>query len=385
MRLLFVIDNLQSGGAQRQMVNLAAGLHSRAHNVEFFIYYPQFNHFSNRLSEIGIPLHTYYKTHRFSINVILALRRRIRKGGYDAILSFLRTPNIYSEIATLGRRRPVLVVSERGPLSSATPSYIKHLMRHLHRLADHITVNSHDQKEGMELDHPHLRGRITTIYNGVDIDAFCPPATHDNMGDTRRLRILAIGTIHPHKNPTALIQAMALYRRRFHDLPFLVRWVGKVSYSENRDGAFRDAKSLLAQLDIEDHWEWLGERSDVPILLRQHDALIHPSTREGLSNAICEAMACGRPVLASRIADHPRLIEHGVRGYLFDPTDPGTIADALRMFFDMGPAARGEMGNHAREFAERELSLDRFADAYERLFVELLSRRANTTIGPCGS
>ena len=73
------------------------------------------------------------------------------------------------------------------------------------------------------------------------------------------------------------------------------------------------------------NWRWLGEESDIPGLLREHHALIHPSLYEGLPNVVCEALAAGMPVLVSNVCDHPLLVADGERGFLFDPADPGSI------------------------------------------------------------
>ena len=73
----------------------------------------------------------------------------------------------------------------------------------------------------------------------------------------------------------------------------------------------------------------MGVRKDIPELMRAHDALIHPSLSEGQSNVVNEALSSGLPILAGKIADHPSLIEDGVRGFLFDPNSPEEIASAI--------------------------------------------------------
>jgi glycosyltransferase involved in cell wall biosynthesis len=63
--------------------------------------------------------------------------------------------------------------------------------------------------------------------------------------------------------------------------------------------------------------------------MQRHDALIHPSLYEGLPNAVCEALAAGLPVLISNVCDHPLLVVEGERGFLFDPSDPLSIAMSI--------------------------------------------------------
>src|SRR5690606_21739605 len=97
------------------------------------------------------------------------------------------------------------------------------------------------------------------------------------------------------------------------------------------EAAKAEVDAALAAEGVADRWRWLGRREDVPELMRAHDALVHPAFFEGLPNAVCEALASGLPVLASRVCDHPRLVGED-RGLLFDPGSPEDIAAALERF-----------------------------------------------------
>src|ERR1041385_6743395 len=101
MRLLFVIDSLGSGGAQRQVVTLAEGLSHRGHSIEFFTYLSR-DFFRTRLEKAGILIHDHRKRSRFSPDVIFALRNIFRRRAYDLVLSFLEVPNFYCELARCG-------------------------------------------------------------------------------------------------------------------------------------------------------------------------------------------------------------------------------------------------------------------------------------------
>jgi glycosyltransferase involved in cell wall biosynthesis len=91
--------------------------------------------------------------------------------------------------------------------------------------------------------------------------------------------------------------------------------------------------------------------------MTEHDALILPSLYEGLPNVVCEALACGLPVLASKISDNPRLVQDAVTGYLFDPNSPDEIAKTIFGFAQLGFEDRLEMSMAARRFAELNLSI----------------------------
>ncbi len=386
MRLLFVIDNLGSGGAQRQMANLALELSRRRHRIELFVYYPGYNHFAGRLHDAGIPIHSRPKRGRFSVGPLRELCALVKRHPYDAVLAFLPTPSFYAEIAHLRVRRLPLVVSERFMYTSESLSPATWVLQQAHRLADHVAVNSHHQRERMERMFPWMRGKLTTIYNGVDLARFVPqwdagPQTHNSSalgspsnGQSGRLRLLVLSSVVPKKNAVGFVRGFARYRELYGDT-CAVRWAGVVTSDTVSQKEFAEADRLLSNLGLHDQWEWLGERKDVPELLGACDALIHPSFYEGLPNAICEALACGKPVLASAVCDHPRLVQEGVTGFLFDPGSADDIAQAIHRCRLLSVEKRLQMGRQARAYAERELSLDGCARRYEELLSRLMARR----------
>jgi len=175
----------------------------------------------------------------------------------------------------------------------------------------------------------------------------------------------------PKKNAVGLVRALARHRELYGDT-CTVRWAGTVTSDMVSRQESAEADRLLSELGLRDRWEWLGERKDIPELLGSCDALIHPSFYEGLPNAICEALACGRPVLASAVCDHPRLVQEGVTGFLFDPGNADDIAQAIHKCHLRSVEERVRMGRKARQYAQSELSLDICGRRYE----ELLSRLA---------
>jgi glycosyltransferase involved in cell wall biosynthesis len=375
MKILCVIDSLGSGGAQRQMVTLAAGLSSRGHAVEFFVYYSE-DHFRRTLHERSIAIHFHAKRGRLSISPLLALRRLIATRTYDVVLSFLDTPNVYAELACLRARRPRLVVSERFMFLSENGSVLSRGLRQFHRLADALTVNSDHHRTALIKALPWLGPRTQTIYNGYDLDCFRRDEhapSHDNT-----LRLIAVASTARKKNSLNLAKAMAICHLR-HGLRATVTWVGRTSDVGEVSRGYDETVACLKTTGTEHLWTWTGERSDIPELLNSHDALAHPSFHEGLPNSICEALACGRPVLASRVCDHPALVQDGSSGYLFNPQSPDDIAKTILRFSDLPPNTRENMGRAARRYAEEHLSLARMTDEYEQLFQTLL--RSNRSVG----
>ena len=372
MRILCVIDHLGSGGAQRQLVTLACGLKQRGHEVEFFVYFPKQSFFGEPLIANKIPLHEFSKGRGFSPGVVRKLSSLIRSVGYDVVLSYLTSPNVYAELSSIFAPSAKLVVSERASHFADRTRLGALVRRNLHRLADHIVVNSLSHRSWLIQHFPWMRGRLTTIYNGFDMRHFWPQP--NPPPERRDLRLLVVGRTDPGKNFVTLLKALQLFHAAHGWAPQL-DWVGR------RDDGTPAGRTHCQQLDalldsfpaVKQRWQWLGERSDVPGLLREHHALIHPTFHEGLPNAICEALAGGRPVLASAVCDNGFLVPDGGRGFLFDPNSPHGIAASIDRLVTLSERDWFRMSTSARAYAEEALSIDRCVTEYENLFIKLVA------------
>lgn len=368
MKLLFVIDHFGSGGAQRQIVNLALGLARRGHVIEFLVYYPQFDFFRASIDQARLVVHEVPKTGRLGLAVVRALRRLIAARGYSAVLAFMETPGVYAELACLGLRRTPLVVSERVDPPPGSPSVGLRARAWLHRRADRIVANSHACGQEWSRRFPALAGRVEVVWNGVDLQRFRPRKSPG--GNSDQFAVVAIGTLVPRKNAHGLVAAMAELKRRGDVLPRLT-WLGKTDDTANGARYRAQLDESIAAAGIADHWLWADECTDVERVLGEADLLVHASFREGLSNVICEALAAGCPVLAADVGDNRLLIGADERGALFDPTDAAGLADCLARFRRRSVDDRSKLRQSARSFAERELGIDRCVDRYETLFESL--------------
>jgi len=372
MSYLFVIDCLGSGGAQRQMVTLAINLKQRGYDIDFFVYYPQFEHFLPIIRNAGIKVHCVSKKGKNPLMVIERLRELIASRKYRLILSFLDGPNLYTELARIGYSDTKLIVSERFMYPSGKLPLTYRSTQICHRLADFITVNSHHQRIRMEHEFPWMKNQITTIYNGVDLGIFYPrdKGLHHYQGN--EIRFITISSLQEKKNAVGLIEAMAHLRTNYGWCPY-IDWAGQKVDSPSGIKHLEHLESLLEKYDLHRYWTWLGERNDIHDILPTYDALLHPSYFEGLPNAVCEGLAAGLPILASNTGDHDRLVTPGINGYLFDPEDPENIADILLGFSKLSITERQAMSIESRNYAEENLSVERFVEQYHSLFQSILA------------
>lgn len=368
MRVLLVIDSLAWGGSQRQMANLAVGLRGRGHDVDLFRYFPEHDHYHDLVARAGVTLLDFHKRRKFDVGVARALAGHMRRNDYAVAVAFLAGPSAFTVIASRLAGGPPVVVSERGSWRAGRlPLYVR-LQRITHRFAAHVTANSFHQAERVAREFPWLASRVSTIWNGIDTEAFAALPRQSEPGAP--LRLVGAGTVVPIKDIETLARAVAE-----STTPVEVAWAGKVLDSAASRGVVERVDALLAARGRSDRWRWLGLQKDMPALYADADAIVHPSAREGLPNALCEALACGRPIVASRAADHARLVGDRERGLLFETGDAASLAAAFAELAALGPEGRARLGANARAFAERELSLDACLDQYEALLAKIVAAR----------
>lgn len=376
LRVTLVIDDLGPGGAQRQLAMLAAGLRRRGHEV-VVLTYRRGDFFAGALEEAGVPVVRAPSRNR--PHLVFAMRAAIRRGAPDAVLAFLPGPSALAELAGLPRRRFAVATSELV-LDTSGWSPRRGLRYALHRLADAVVSNSHAQRERMLELAPALAGRASVIVNGIDTDRFTPGEPPDGSAPGR-LRLLVPARIRPQKNPFGLLEAVDLLLRDRPDLDITVDWHGEATTGESARNARRAAwrralEEEIARRSLGDRFRLREPVEDVVPLYRAADALCLPSFSEGVANAICEAMACGLPVLASRVSDTPRLVDDGRTGFLFDPRAPADMAEAIARLAVMPPAERRAMGLAGRAAIESGYSLEACLDAWDELIARLVRARS---------
>jgi glycosyltransferase involved in cell wall biosynthesis len=152
------------------------------------------------------------------------------------------------------------------------------------------------------------------------------------------------------------------------------------------DGPSRDSLERLAnRLDVMDRVTFAGFREDVLELLAVCDVLALPSLREGLSIALLEAMAAGKPIIATSIGSQREVAAHADMALLVPPLNAVSVSQAIqRMAEDRALMAR--LGSNARAVYERYYTEDRMLQSYRQLYLDLVEAKcgvaARTNLGP---
>ncbi|OQW62567.1 MAG: hypothetical protein BVN29_19400 [Nitrospira sp. ST-bin5] len=224
--------------------------------------------------------------------------------------------------------------------------------------------------------------RVQVIYNGVA--AAQPVADEEAQKCKAELAIVGrypvlgvVGSLYPVKGHRFLISAMPEIIRR---------WPGAVMLVIGRGELEASLKAQAELLGIEENIRFLGIRQDVPRLLSVLDAFVLPSLSEGLSLALLEAMAAGKPVVATAVGGNPELVEQGQTGFLVSSEDAGSLATKLIELLQ-DPLMMRRFSEHGAKRVRQLFSLEHMVGEYRGLYEILLPvrMRGNAVSGIRGS
>ncbi len=210
------------------------------------------------------------------------------------------------------------------------------------------------------------RDSVTQIYNGVDMEKFQPRAAQARdvlpagFAGPDAVVVGTVGRLSGEKDQATLVRAFVDATIQASGVPLRLVLIG--------DGPLRgDLENLIRDSGVIDQVWMAGNRKDVPDLLRALDIFVLPSLGEGISNTILEAMACGVPVVATRVGGNPELVHDGRTGYLVAPANPTQMARAITHYATHQNDARAH-GAAGRERVVRDFSMDNMVARYMAVY-----------------
>jgi glycosyltransferase involved in cell wall biosynthesis len=359
LNILCVIDSLGSGGAQRQIVELAKGFKDRKCNVSILVYHEE-NFFKGELDEANISVISIIESNY--IKRLFKMRKFIRKGNYDAVLSFLEAASFISEFAGLPRRNWKLIVGER----SANPDILKSVKRRFYRwfhvFADHVVANSHENLAMVQKINPLLASnKCQVIYNLVDFDYWIPaPDYIPCMGGKLNL---VVGASHQYmKNSKGLIEAIDCLSEE-EKQRIKVIWYG----DESPDNSYKEAQYLVEKHGLQNIFFFNKATNNIKEKLQHADVIGLFSLYEGLPNVICESMSIGKPIISSAVSDISLLLNNDSK-CLFDPRDMKAIANALSYILTIRSEELLTLGKFNRLSGSKLFDKNKIISSYMSLF-----------------
>jgi glycosyltransferase involved in cell wall biosynthesis len=368
VRVMIVVGSLEVGGAQKHIYDLVRQFDRTKLDVSIVISQTG-GYFFDRMRELGVPL--YNLDVRSPRDLVLRLPRFlrfVREVDPDVLHVFLYYPSLFGCLARLlpGRRAPRLILSKRSLNLSLRRDRLAVHKYILMRVPDVFTAVSEPVRARC-VELGASPDKVKVIENGIEwIEAPPRGKLRERLGLAADVPLIgAVGSLTPRKRHRELLQAMAVLLEARPDAHLVVMGEGQLR---------GDLEAEARRLGIEHRVHLPGMLIPAISYVRDLSTFVLPSSEEGMSNALLEAMMAGVPCVASDIPSNREVITAGEDGVLVDVDQPGAFAAAMKAVLD-DHASSGTMGARARETIRRRFNARTMVDANEDLYVTLARQR----------
>lgn len=367
LRVVHVIPNLGTGGAERMMLNLLCALDPRLIETSVVSLYPAFGSIIEaELHRNGVRSRYLSKRRGPDPLCALAVRRSLRELKPDVVHTHLYALS-YVLPSVVGRG-----IACVHTVHNLAPQEVPASHRVLHRFAFRMGVAPVAISTEIARSFHSCYGRAPAalISIGIPLETVGRPTVGRAAWRAAEgvpedaVVFVSVARFAPQKNLGLLIDAFARTSAALPKAILLLAGDGSLMAS---------VQTQVTALGLRDRVRFLGERRDVPALLGASDAFVLSSDWEGTPVSIMEAMAAGLPVVATAVGGVPELVRSGITGRLARPKDARSLVDAM---IDIGSDAslRREMGLAATQIAHDALDARVMASAYQNLYFSLAGR-----------
>lgn len=358
--MLFLIPSLRFGGTERQVVEQALLLKEK-YNIVICSIYPE-NRFPE-LEERGVRVVSLNKKtgKLYNLPCFLKFLMLVRKEKPAVIHSFLMFANLYACGVSLLLRFKNVITSTRINIDFSKcyggNRFTYYLFKKFSRF--HV-VNTQYSEDLLLKKMGYRQDQLYLIENAVDTDRFyyisenkkVPGAVYPARIEKRKNQLMLIAAINILKQKDLLPKGFQLFLvGEKNDKPYVERVVAAVR-------KYQLEKSII----------FIDPTTDIERYYSKSSFLVFPSSWEGLSNTILEAMSSGLPVVCSNEANLPGLVKDGFNGYLFPANDPEACAESLFKLINTDVLRRKEMGKINRQIIEKRFTRQVLKSNIEALY-----------------
>jgi glycosyltransferase involved in cell wall biosynthesis len=356
LKVCFLAGTLGRGGAERQLVYMLralkqGGVQSRV------LCLTQGEFFEHEIKSLGVPVE-YVGGSTSQLIRLLRIVRSLSRDPVNILQSVHFYTNLYAAFAArVVRARSIGAI--RNDLVSELKANGLAGWGHLH-MPSHLLANSTiGQQRAVDRGIPQLR--VDLLPNAVDSDVFV--ARQNDHGPDDAVRILFVGRLDKQKRPDLFIRVISRVVRQLPDRRVKAVIVG--------DGRMKtEVKDLIANVGLTaEQIEIAGARDNMSAFYQNADLLLLTSDWEGTPNVLLEAMACGVPVVSTRVGGVPEIVDTD-RGLVVNSGDEDALTEAVLKLVE-NTELRHTLGTRGREYVLRFHSLEmlkgRLTDVYQRV------------------
>lgn len=378
LKVLFVIVGLDIGGAEQQLTELLLRI-DRAAFEPVVCCLGRRGPLADAIERAGIRVEVIGlgRVNELGVRDVAAtarrlwrLRRLMRRERPHIVIGLLFWAYVAATLAARAARVPVVLTTRLslGHFKAQRPALLR-IERVVNGLTDRIVANAEAVRADAIRQEALPPEKVVVIRNGVEISRFSDrdEALRDELG------------VRPDATIVGIVANLIHYKGHRY---FLDAWAQVIAKHPQAvavlvgDGPLRDALTRQAvALGLGQSLRLLGTRRDVPRILAGLDVVAHPSLEEGSANAILEALASAKPVVATAVGGNVEAVVHEQTGLLVPAADVPALAGALCRLIEH-PAEAAAFGRAGRDLVRDLYDMDRMVADYERLFVSCWQQHA---------
>jgi len=315
MKILHVITSLQTGGAEKLMVDLLPRLRDAGHEVTLCVFYGIHTTFMSALEEQDIRIITLGQNpNAYNPKYLWRLYRLLKRGQYDIVHTHNTAPQLFAALCSV-LCSVVLCTTEHTTSNRRRGwKWYATIDRWMYNRYNKVICISQKAEDNILQYLGKCNAEITTINNGVDIEKYANATASDELESIApgSRKIIMVAGFRWEKDQDTLIKSLKYLPTQFH--LFLVG-----------DGVRRcELESLIQAEGIKDRVHLVGLRDDVPQLLHAADYIVMSSHFEGLSLSSVEGMCAGKPFISSDVDGLREVVKDA--GILFPHNDCEALA-----------------------------------------------------------
>ncbi len=365
IKILFIIDQLTFGGAERHLVQVLQRLDRNTFEPHLWVLHGKWDLLPD-VKKIGIPFEKLEIPNIFSWQALRVLPRWVKKmraEKFHIVHTYLFAANTYGQVLAALAGVPVRVSGRREMVTWMKWPHIL-VTRLVNRGVHHwVAVSQAVAQNVARVEHAPLR-RIAVVANGVDVSRFSPENRANGFFKESEIPseaplVLNVGSYRPVKGQVTFVRACLRVAASRPDVHCAI--VG-----EAREPVLSELKVELRKEGGE-NIHLLPPTDDMPRIYPRAALLVVSSQFEGFSNTILEAGASGLPVVATAVGGNPEAVSEGVNGRLVPAQNPEAMAEAILDLLNK-PRQLAEMKRTCRQFVETHFSLEKMVHRMEELY-----------------
>jgi glycosyltransferase involved in cell wall biosynthesis len=376
INILYCIDTLEGvGGTEKHLLCLIKGLNKEKFNCVVCNFNEKEGPIVAEIKKVGFPVYTMPLKILYGLKSLkqgFKLRKILKENHVYIMQSFHFKSDTFAAIVAKISGVPI-IISSRRDLGDLKPNLHLLLNRFVNIFVDRFITVSDAVKKRISRKEGISPKKITTLYNGVDLSKFNgiylatknSIKTSFNISNTD-IVVGYVANFRPEKGYDTFIKAIPLITQTNSNIVFIAVGDGPL---------FGFYKQLAKELGVSSRVIFTGYRNDIRELLSIMDIFcICSSSTEGFSNAILEAMAMQKPIIATKVGGNSEAIINEKNGFLIPPNDPAKLAEALLKLCD-NPDLMVRIGKESRRRVIENFSLEGMIRKTEDLYIELAGKK----------